>query len=563
VAHSIDVSNLLGSREAVGHWVTGRTGVAFDAIAIASAAERFREQVHVVGDIDDGRVGVAFDGGLARASVYGRRGGRVLLASLPPVQPEWLGCRAFLSAHRVRFPYVAGEMAHGIATAELVISIARAGMLGFFGAGGLSLDRIEVALVAIARQLGTGPEAPSWGANLIHMPHDPTHEERVVDLYLRHHVTRVSASAFMRVTPAVVRMACRGLRREPSGNIARRHHLFAKVSRPEVARAFMAPPEPSILTELVARGALTAAEAELAAQLPLAEDITVEADSGGHTDNRPLTALMPQMLALREQAKALHGRAIRVGAAGGLGTPGAVAAAFALGASYVLTGSINQVTVESGMSASGKEMLAAATPVDVVMAPSPDMFELGVKVQVLRRGTLFAGRAARLYEIYQRYGGLDELPGELRERVEREIFRKPLAAVWEETARYWRSRNPAEMTRAERDPRHQMALCFRWYIGQSALWAIEGVADRRADYQLWCGPAMGAFNEWVRGSFLEELAARDVVQVALNLLEGAAAVTRAQQLRSVGLAVPSQAFTFIPRPLSAGAPAPGAHLVAS
>jgi hypothetical protein len=42
---------------------------------------------------------------------------------------------------------------------------------------------------------------------------------------------------------------------------------------------------------------------------------------------------------------------------------------------------------------------------------------------------------------------------------------------------------------------------------------------------------------------------RTVVQIARNLLEGAAVVTRAQQLRSYGVAVPEAAFQFAPRPL--------------
>ena len=91
--------------------------------------------------------------------------------------------------------------------------------------------------------------------------------------------------------------------------------------------------------------------------MPVAEDITVEADRGGHTDNRPLVALLPAILALRDELAARHGytRPIRVGAAGGLGTPAAVAAAFALGAAYVLTGSVNQAAVESGLSDDGQE----------------------------------------------------------------------------------------------------------------------------------------------------------------------------------------------------------------
>jgi trans-AT polyketide synthase/acyltransferase/oxidoreductase domain-containing protein len=58
---------------------------------------------------------------------------------------------------------------------------------------------------------------------------------------------------------------------------------------------------------------------------------------------------------------------------------------------------------------------------------------------------------------------------------------------------------------------------------------------------------MGAFNRWVRGTFLADLRYRSVVQVALNLLEGAAVFTRAQQLRSMGLPVPDDAFNYSPR----------------
>jgi hypothetical protein len=96
-----------------------------------------------------------------------------------------------------------------------------------------------------------------------------------------------------------------------------------------------------------------------------------------------------------------------------------------------------------------------------------------------------------------------------------------------------------------------MALVFRWYLGLSSKWAIAGEEGRKMDYQIWCGPAMGAFNDWVKGSFLEPAGNRTVVQVAWNLLEGAATVTRAQQLRAVGLPVPGDAFRYSPRQLRA------------
>ena len=77
----------------------------------------------------------------------------------------------------------------------------------------------------------------------------------------------------------------------------------------------------------------------------------MEADSGGHTDNRPLLALLPSILALRDELQSRYGFSTpsRIGAAGSIGTPAAVSAAFALGAAYVLTGSINQSARESGL----------------------------------------------------------------------------------------------------------------------------------------------------------------------------------------------------------------------
>jgi trans-AT polyketide synthase, acyltransferase and oxidoreductase domains len=168
---------------------------------------------------------------------------------------------------------------------------------------------------------------------------------------------------------------------------------------------------------------------------------------------------------------------------------------------------------------------------------------------VLRRGTLFAQRAQRLYELYSAASSLEELRPVDRDRLERDVFRQSLDEVWAEAQRFWEQRDPCQNERAARDPKHRMALCFRWYLGQASRWAIDDVTDRQADFQIWCGPAMGAFNDWVRGSFLEELADRTVAQIGCNLLEGAAVVTRAHQLRSLGLSIPATAFHVQPRPL--------------
>jgi PfaD family protein len=221
-----------------------------------------------------------------------------------------------------------------------------------------------------------------------------------------------------------------------------------------------------------------------------------------------------------------------------------------LGAAFVATGSVNQAAVESGVSPRAKQMLAAAGMADVIMAPAADMFEMGVKVQVLRKGTMFAQRAARLYDVYREHASLESLSPALVAQLERDIFRRGLADVWEETTRFFARRNPAQLTAALNNPKIKLALICRWYLGQSSRWAITGEEGREMDFQIWCGPAQGAFNQWAKGSFLEPLENRSVAQIAFNLLEGAAVAARAQQLRAMGVPTPNSAFRFAPRPLA-------------
>jgi PfaD family protein len=195
-------------------------------------------------------------------------------------------------------------------------------------------------------------------------------------------------------------------------------------------------------------------------------------------------------------------------------------------------------------------MLGKAGIADFIMAPSADMFEMGVSVQVLRRGTLFAQRASRLYAIYRQYQSIGAIPADLRQGLEQDVFRASLDEIWASTRRYLEATSSELLARADVDPRARMALIFRWYLGLSSRWPIEGAAERIQDYQLWAGPGLAACNDWVAGSFLEDARTRSAIQLALNILEGAATLTRAHQLRVIGVPIPTDAFRFVPRPLA-------------
>ncbi|MER8183901.1 PfaD family polyunsaturated fatty acid/polyketide biosynthesis protein [Kitasatospora sp. NPDC094015] len=500
-------------------------------------------------------IGAAAEG---RALAAGSADGLPLLAAVAPLPPHRLGSAAFLAAHGVRQPYLAGAMAGGIASADLVIALAREGFLASFGAAGLLPESIEKALGRFAAEI---PGLP-YAVNLIHSPSEERLEREAVELFLRHGVRCVEASAFMALSPHIVRYRLAGLRQGPDGQPVAEHRVIAKISRTETAERFMRPAPAATVSALLAQGLITPLQAELAKYVPMADDITVEADSGGHTDRRPLPALLPSILRLRDGVQREHRypAQIRVGAAGGLGTPIAVAAAFAMGAAYVVTGSVNQSCVESGASKATKALLAEAGIADCEMAPAADMFELGVELQVLKKGTLFPMRAKKLYELYQAHGGLEELPEGERARLEAQVFRRPLEEVWQECVGYFGRRDPEQLARAQDSPKRRMALVFRWYLGMSSRWSTVGDPDRTLDYQVWCGPAMGSFNDWVTASYLKAPGNRRVADVAHHLMRGAAFHTRVAALRTAGVQLPAAVADYRPVPLESPVAALGGAL---
>ncbi len=468
-------------------------------------------------------------------------------AYAPPLHPESLGDAAFRAHHGVRYNLYSGSMANGIASESVVEAMAKAGMLGFFGAAGLPPARVESALQRLSAVL----PGKAWGCNLINSPGDPVWQEQVADLCIRYHVPCVEASAYISLSAPLIKYRVTGIHLGENGKIVVPHRVIAKLSRVEVARRFLSPPPDKNLRQLVESGYLTPEQAELAARVPMADDVTVEADSGGHTDHRPAITVLPAMLALRDELQAQYRYATppRIGLGGGIGTPSAVAAAFQMGAAYVVTGSINQACIESGSSSAVRAMLAAASQTDVGQAPAADMFEMGVRVQVLTKGTRFTTRGDKLFQVFKQYESIDDIPADERVKLESEIFRASLDSIWEQTVAFFEQRDPSQIEKAAAKPRHKMALIFRWYLGQASRWANTGAGDRQEDYQIWCGPAMGAFNEWVEGTALEAVEARHVDGVALQLMAGAAVSMRAAMLRLQGIAVPDALLN--PAPLCA------------
>lgn len=533
-------NNGLHANTSTRSWSGNPASLVYDEAGIKSRLNDLSQPIYLVQY--NGQIGATHEGQLTHSGQY------PLAAMGDPITPEQFGDHSFQQDYGVRYSYTSGAMAGGIASADLVIAMGRAGFLGIFGAAGVVSARVEEAIRRIQAEL----PSQAYGFNLIHSPSEEAMERRAVELYLQYGVTIVEASAFLDLTPHIVHYRAAGLSLGADGQVVIKNRVIAKVSRREVATKFMEPAPDRLLQPLVAQGLITAQQAELAKRVPVADDVTVEADSGGHTDNRPLVGILPSIMSLRDELQAKHrfNTPVRVGGGGGIGTPSAVLAAFMMGAAYVVTGSINQACVEAGTSAHTKKLLAQADMADVMMAPAADMFEMGVKVQLLKRGTMFPMRAQRLYELYRQYSSIDEIPTDEREKLEKQVLKRPMEDIWQDTVNYFMERDPEQIHRAKDNPKRKMALIFRWYLGLSSRWSTSGEKGREADYQIWCGPSMGAFNNWSAGSYLEQPENRRIAEVAYHMMRGAAYLYRMQQLRLQGLQFTPAYGVYVPSPVS-------------
>lgn len=270
----------------------------------------------------------------------------------------------------------------------------------------------------------------------------------------------------------------------------------------------------------------------MAKEVPMSHDICVEADSGGHTDGGIPTILFPTMMQLRRTLVQRYPQQDQfcIGLAGGIGTPESAVAAFSMGADFILTGSINQCTVESGATEIVKTLLQDANIHDMAYAPAGDMFEFGSRVQVLKKKVLFPMRANRLYSLYTQYDSLEAIPEVERVKLERTVFKRSFSEVWEECLHYLKTMGrDKDIAQAQANPKVRMARVFRWYFIYSTRLSFSNSADDLVNYQIQTGPALGAFNQWIKGTDMALWQQRHVDDIAHLLLKETAKHLRENQ----------------------------------
>ncbi|KJK59192.1 hypothetical protein UK12_05775 [Saccharothrix sp. ST-888] len=406
---------------------------------------------------------------------------------VPTITPERLGAASFRARYGLRRAYLVGSAGTGVGSAGLVEALGRAGLMGFHdirpgtaGSGAPVGGTVPGGAVAGGALLGGVPLGRS-GA-----------EAATVDALLGQGVDRVESDHPLGPSRELVRFRCSGAHLDASGRPTAVRHVLARVHGPDHAAAFLSPPADAVLDALVRDGDLTDEEAAAGRRLPVACDVWTDAGSGWRTHTADTGQLLCSVRRVAEQAAVAHGyrEPLHVGVGSGVGGPESAAAAFALGADFVVTTGINLCAEESPVPAAVRELLAAVGPADTGWAPAADHFELGARVRVVRRGTLFPARANRLLRLYRTHRAYGDIDSRTRRHIESAVLGRPFEELCEGLC--------AELRAAGRPvpdgPRRRMALAFRWYLEESARWAIRAEPGRSADYQLRCGPELAEFN---------------------------------------------------------------------
>jgi trans-AT polyketide synthase/acyltransferase/oxidoreductase domain-containing protein len=248
----------------------------------------------------------------------------------------------------------------------------------------------------------------------------------------------------------------------------------------------------------------------------MADDLCVEAAGGWLDSTADLLTLLPTVQRLRDEAQMSDFR-VHVGCAGGLGTPEGVGTAFLLGADFVLTGSVNQCSVEAAISIEAKELLQNARTHDIATAPWGDMFEFGVQARYLKRGLLFPARANRLYEIWRRHESVTELDEDTRNQILTRYLGNDISIN--------------NLSSVEK--KAKLTELFRHYFTRGLRLAVQGDKRQKTDYLIHCGPALGAFNQFVVGTGLQPWQARTVEAISDVLLQEAASYINAIRQRGI------------------------------
>jgi trans-AT polyketide synthase/acyltransferase/oxidoreductase domain-containing protein len=460
----------------------------------------------------------------SRSAAPAQAEGAALAAAAPGESSDGLGSARFRRRFGLRRAYVAGSLHHGISSPELVARLARAGALGCLGVQGLAVAQAEGL---IARAMALAGRDRSFCVGVPAGTNQPALEDAIASICIRHSVPALEVRAEA-PSPALARFRLQDLAARSATTGPRL--VLVKVNSLDAAERFMRPAPAWLTARLVEQRAISPEDAALASHWPMADAVCIEPSARGG-EAAPCLSLLPVALARRAAlARELRSAAdVSIGLGGGLGDPAAVAAAFALGAEFVLLGSVHLRSAEAALPSSLKARLRSLDLTDIALAPDPDAYESGGRIEIVRAGGAFPAWAMRLREVWESHAHWNEVEPGLRRKLEREAFGCSFDEALSHARAYFAAQAPDEIERSERDGRHRMALVFRWAQYRALQSTLS--TDQPANPHLRCSAALGSFNHWWPTQDRADADLPHADAIAEAMMDGAARVLRNLQDR--------------------------------
>jgi len=189
---------------------------------------------------------------------------------------------------------------------------------------------------------------------------------------------------------------------------------------------------------------------------------------------------------------------------GGISTPASALAAFMWAPLMWRKWKCESACVEAGTSAC-QEVAASGRVTRMWMgAPASDMLRWVSELQVLEAGTTIRAQEPRKINLVLQKRMNPLMKSQQRNASLEKKYQKTMEK-FASCIEFFKQRDPEQIRTAPKTIRAgRWPWFFRWYLGLSPTWPNAGTPDRVLDvFKFWCGPALGAFNDWVKGTYLE------------------------------------------------------------
>ncbi|WP_073587898.1 ACP S-malonyltransferase [Anaerocolumna xylanovorans] len=420
-----------------------------------------------------------------------------------------LGSEEFKKDYDVDFAYAVGGMCKGISSAAMIKKLADSRILGFLGTYKLQLHEAE----ELIDQALASMEHHRVGVNVTYDALNSKDHIGIMEYIIKRDIRNIEVSDYRMIDLSIVKYRLKAIYTDKDSTLVIPHKILAKVSSREMAEKFCSPAPEEMVQILYQNNEITEFEAKYAKYIPMCDDLCIEYHMQGQS-------ALGYIQTIKEMSRLLYEKydlyqCPRVGFAGGIGNPQMIAVSFLMGADFVVTGSINQCSVEAATSNIVKDNLQSLDETDFTYAAVSDLFEFGEKKSIVKKGSLYHIRANRLYEVYNRYNSVEEIPADIKNLIEEKYFQKSFETIYSDI---YENLTKDNKKLSKEQPKYKMALIIRCFLDKCFQDALDGRMEGKINYQIISSNAIVQFNHWVKDTELSDWKRRYVDVIAKRIM---------------------------------------------